>query len=232
MVEEDRVIVVGDLAGTSSSGRDKLNITPFPFPIVNVHPPGGHFVGAIPIIFATDILFPMTKLIVGLGNPGAEYAGTRHNLGFAVIDNIIAGKSSSPEISQKLQAIVYKLPGLILLKPQTFMNLSGVAVVQAVNFYKIDLNDLLVIHDDVDFELGEIKHQFDKSSAGNNGVDSIIKNLGSQAFHRLRLGIGHSQNPQMQTADHVLDKFLPEEKETAAKMIDRAAEVTLNWIKD
>lgn len=173
----------------------------------------------------------MTKLIVGLGNPGAEYAETRHNLGFAVIDKIIAGKSSSPEINKKMQGIVYKLPDLVLIKPQTFMNLSGVAVVQAVNFYKIDLNNLLVIHDDVDFELGEIKHQFDKSSAGNNGVDSIIKNLGSQAFHRLRLGIGHPKNPQMQTADHVLDKFSPEEKETAAKMVERAAEVAINWTK-
>lgn len=171
------------------------------------------------------------KLIVGLGNPGAEYAQTRHNLGFAVIDKIISGKSSSPEINKKMQGIVYKLPDVVLLKPQTFMNLSGVAVVQAVNFYKIDLNDLLVIHDDVDFELGEVKHQFDKSSAGNNGVDSIIKNLGSQAFHRLRLGIGHPQNPQMQTADHVLDKFSPEEKETAEKMVDRAAEVAVNWTK-
>ncbi len=174
----------------------------------------------------------MAKLIVGLGNPGAEYAETRHNLGFAVIDKIIAGKSSSPEINRKMQAIVYKLPDLVLVKPQTFMNLSGVAVVQAVNFYKINLNNLLVIHDDVDFELGEIKHQFDKSSAGNNGVDSIIKNLGSQAFHRLRLGIGHSQNTRMQTADHVLDKFLPEEKEIAKKMIERAAEVALNWTKE
>ncbi len=172
------------------------------------------------------------KLIVGLGNPGAEYADTRHNLGFAVIDEIVAGKASSPEISKKMQGIVYKLPDLILLKPQTFMNLSGIAVIAAINFYKIDLENLLVIHDDVDFELGEIKHQFDKSSAGNNGVESIIKSLGSQAFHRLRLGIAHSQNPQMQTADHVLDKFSKEEKDIVEKMIDRAAEVAINWTKE
>lgn len=213
-------------------GRDNSNITPFSFPIVNVHPRNGHVVTTIPILFTTDILITMTKLIVGLGNPGAEYAATRHNLGFAVIDKIIAGKASSPEISKKIQGIVYKLPDVVLIKPQTFMNLSGVAVVQAVNFYKIDLNNLLVIHDDVDFELGEIKHQFDKSSAGNNGIDSIIKNLGSQAFHRLRLGIGHSQNPQMQTADHVLDKFSSEEKEIVQKMVDRAAEVTFNWCNE
>lgn len=209
------------------------------------------------------------KLIVGLGNPGAEFAGTRHNLGFAVIDKIISGKAASPEITKlqngnvalhphpsdsasmlkhslhlsgnsvqvsgsfnkNLHGIVYKLPGIVLLKPQTFMNLSGIAAIAAVNFYKIDLENLLVIHDDVDFELGEVKHQFDKSSAGNNGVESIIKSLDSQAFHRLRLGIGHSQNPQMQTADHVLDKFSKEEKEIAEKMVDRAAEVALNWVE-
>ena len=167
------------------------------------------------------------KLIVGLGNPGTEYAGTRHNLGFEVVDKIISGKASSPEVNKKMQAMVYKLPGVILLKPQTFMNLSGVSVVAAVNFYKIDLNDLLVIHDDVDFELGDVKHQFDRSSAGNKGTESIIKSLNSQAFHRLRLGIGHSEGD---TADHVLDKFKPEEKEKVERMIERAVEVTQNWI--
>ena len=167
------------------------------------------------------------KIILGLGNPGVEYAATRHNLGFEVIDALVSGKKASPEVSKKLQAIVYKLPGVILLKPQTFMNLSGVSVVAAVNFYKIDLNDLLVIHDDVDFELGEVKHQFDRSSAGNKGVESIIKSLNSQAFHRLRLGIGHSD---LDTTEHVLQKFSDEDKEIANRMIERAAEVAGNWV--
>lgn len=166
------------------------------------------------------------KLIVGLGNPGAEYAGTRHNLGFEVIDALVSGKKASPEVNKKMQAIVYKLPDVILLKPQTFMNLSGVSVVAAVNFYKINLNDLLVIHDDVDFELGEVKHQFDRSSAGNKGVESIIKALNSQAFNRLRLGIGHSE---FETSDHVLQKFSAVEKEIVERMINRAAEVAQNW---
>jgi PTH1 family peptidyl-tRNA hydrolase len=147
-----------------------------------------------------------------------------------VIDALVAGKKSSPEVNKKFQAIIYKLDGTILLKPQTFMNLSGVSVVSAVNFYKIDLNDLLVIHDDVDFELGEVKHQYDRSSAGNKGVESIIKALNSQAFHRLRLGIGHSVSSE--TSDHVLDKFKPEEKEVAQRMVERATEVVLNWIID
>ncbi len=171
----------------------------------------------------------MQKLIVGLGNPGAEYANTRHNLGFRVIDKIVAGKTASPEISKKLSSIVYKLDDIILIKPQTFMNLSGKSVSETVNFYKIDLDSLLVVHDDVDFDLGEVKHQFDKSSAGNRGIESIIQSVGSQAFHRLRLGIGHSQNPNIETSDHVLDKFSPDEEEIVEKMISRAAEVALNW---
>lgn len=169
------------------------------------------------------------KLIVGLGNPGQEYAGTRHNLGFEVIDKIISGKTSSPEVSKKLDGIIYKLPDLILLKPQSFMNLSGKAVLSTLNFYKIPLENLLIIHDDVDFELGEVKHQFDKSSAGNRGVESIITTLGSQEFHRLRLGIGHSENGTTYTSNHVLEKFSESEQKTATKMLERAAEVSINW---
>lgn len=172
------------------------------------------------------------KLIVGLGNPGAEYAGTRHNLGFEVIDKIIAGKKVSPEISKKFEAIIYKLDDTILLKPQTFMNLSGRAVSSVANFYKINPENILIVHDDVDFELGGIKHQFDRSSAGNNGVESIINSLGTQAFHRLRLGIGHSNNQGQDTASHVLDRFTNEEKETVKKMIERASEVAVNWSKE
>ncbi|HSX58081.1 MAG TPA: aminoacyl-tRNA hydrolase [Candidatus Saccharimonadales bacterium] len=167
------------------------------------------------------------KLIVGLGNPGAEYVHTRHNLGFEVVDQLVAGKAESSGVNKKLESIVYKMGETILIKPQTFMNLSGVAVVAAVNFYKIDLNNLLVIHDDVDFELGEVKHQFDRSSAGHKGVESIVNSLGSQEFHRLRLGIGRSE---LETPDHVLDKFSDSEKEEVDKMITRAAEVATNWI--
>lgn len=167
------------------------------------------------------------RLIVGLGNPGPEYAGTRHNLGFEVIDRLVAGRATSSGVHKKLEAIVYKMGETILLKPQTFMNLSGVSVVAAINCYKIDLNDLLVIHDDIDFELGEVKHQYDRSSAGNHGVESIIKSLNSQAFHRLRLGIGRSDGD---TSDHVLAKFAESEKEIVEIMITRATEVANNWI--
>lgn len=171
------------------------------------------------------------KLIVGLGNPGQSYAGSRHNLGFEVIDKFVAAALISGEVSKKLEAIVYKDSEIILLKPQTFMNLSGRSVKAALDFYKINLDGLLVIHDDVDLELGEIKHQFDRSSAGHNGVTSIINHLGSQAFHRLRLGIGRPEHPGVDTAEWVLQKFSVGEKESVKQLIERAAEVVVNWSK-
>lgn len=169
------------------------------------------------------------KLIVGLGNPGEKYAGTRHNLGFDVIDKLVTGTVASPEVSKKFEAIVYKGQDIILLKPQTFMNLSGRSVKAALDFYKISLDDLLVIHDEVDLELGEIKHQFDRSSAGHNGVESVINNIGSQAFHRLRLGVGRGANPGVDIANFVLEKFEVGEREAVGTMVARAVEVATNW---
>jgi len=172
------------------------------------------------------------KLVVGLGNPGQEYANTRHNLGFEVVDKVVSGNVASPEVNKKLEAIVYKLNDAILIKPQTFMNLSGRAVKKTLDFYKIDPGNMLVVHDDVDLEFGDIRHQFDRSSAGHNGVESVIKSLGTQAFHRLRLGIGRGSNPNVDTTDFVLQKFSNEEKETAVRLVKRAAEVVENWLND
>jgi PTH1 family peptidyl-tRNA hydrolase len=172
------------------------------------------------------------KLIVGLGNPGSEYAGTRHNLGFEVVDKVVSGNIASPEVNKKLEAIVYKLPEAILVKPQTFMNVSGRSVKAILAFYKISPEKMLVVHDDVDLDLGDIRHQFDRSSAGHNGVESVISALGTQAFHRLRLGIGRSSNASIETADFVLQKFAPQEKEAAARLVERASEVVVNWLKE
>lgn len=169
------------------------------------------------------------KLIVGLGNPGSEYAGTRHNLGFEVVDKIVAGKIASPEMNKKINALVYKLGGVVLIKPQTFMNLSGRAVKAALDFYKIELTNLLVVHDEVDLEFGEIKHQYDRGSAGHNGVGSVVVALGSKEFHRLRIGVGRPENPSVETADFVLQKFPKEDKEVVQRLVARAAETTINW---
>ena len=169
------------------------------------------------------------KLIVGLGNPGAEYAGTRHNIGFEVVDKLVAGKVASPEINKKINALVYKIGRTLLIKPQTFMNLSGSSVKAALDFYKIELAELLVIHDEVDLEFGEIKHQFDRGSAGHNGVESIVVALGSKEFHRLRIGVGRPENPSIETADFVLQKFPKTDEEIVKRLVSRAAETALNW---
>lgn len=169
------------------------------------------------------------KLIVGLGNPGAAYAGTRHNIGFEVVDNIVAGKVVSPEMNKKINALVYKIGGIILIKPQTFMNLSGGSVKAALVFYKLESQDMLVVHDEVDLEFGEIKHQFDRGSAGHNGVESVIASLGTKEFHRLRVGVGRPDNPNIETADFVLQKFAKDDEVMVKRLVDRAAETAINW---
>ncbi|HUT22679.1 MAG TPA: ribosome biogenesis GTPase Der [Candidatus Bipolaricaulota bacterium] len=162
----------------------------------------------------------MTKLIVGLGNPGKEYESTRHNAGFTALDELkkeaqydfggwILDKKNQSWLSAG------RLDGnkIILAKPQTFMNNSGEAVQKLVKYYNIDLDNLLVIHDDVDFLLGEYKIQKSRSSAGQKGVQSIIDFLGSNDFHRLRLGIAREDKKKMgDTADFVLKKFTMAEK--------------------
>src|SRR5689334_19392192 len=138
------------------------------------------------------------KLIIGLGNPGKQYENTRHNAGFIILDEIRKAldfpefkfdNKFDAEISTgdyKLEAISYKL---ILAKPQSFMNLSGQAVKKIMDFYKIPVENIAVIHDDLDIELGKYKLSDDASAAGHNGVQSIIDHLGTQKFRRIRVGI-------------------------------------------
>jgi PTH1 family peptidyl-tRNA hydrolase len=150
------------------------------------------------------------KLIVGLGNPGKEYSRNRHNAGFIIVDEI-ASKNSLPwENSSKFDADVDISKDFILAKPQTFMNKSGEAVSKILNFYKIDLKDLYVIHDDVDLPFGEVKKQLGAGSAGHKGVESIIEKVGTQDFWRIRIGIGRpSDNTPVE--DWVLRDFNSEE---------------------
>lgn len=143
----------------------------------------------------------MLNLIVGLGNPGKKYQNTRHNLGFLFVD-----------FFQKYS------PSTKILKPQNFMNNSGLSVSKEINFYKINLNNLLVVHDDLDLPLGEWRLQFDRSSAGHNGVKSIIEHLNSQSFWRLRLGIGRPQNSPILPEDYVLLPFKREEIDIISKL--------------
>jgi len=172
------------------------------------------------------------KIAVGLGNPGEKYAFTRHNVGFMVIDELLSTYAASPQFNKKFDSIIYTLDKeRLLVKPQTFMNVSGKAVNRVANFYKLRPEELLIVHDDVDLEFGEIKHQFGRSSAGHKGVESIIEALGSDEFHRVRVGIDRPSIPTMEIEDWVLQRF-SEDKSEIKKVIKRAAEVVSNWLKE
>lgn len=167
------------------------------------------------------------KLIIGLGNPGKEYAGTRHNAGFMAIDFLAAKLGASFSLNKKFNAEIGESKigreKIILAKPQTFMNESGRAAQAICDFYKISPQDILVIHDDKDIALGISKTQTDRTSAGHNGVQSIIEHFGTQNFTRLRLGV-KSPTDIADTADFVLAKFSNEEKKILMEVIEKEIE--------
>ena len=135
------------------------------------------------------------KLIVGLGNPGEKYENTRHNIGFAVLDALLHKLTPVEKITwkenKKFNSKVARIGNLILAKPQTFMNASGIAVAKIANFYHIEPAEIWVIHDEIDLLLEGIRIVRGRGSAGHRGVESIIKELGTDEFVRFRLGIGH-----------------------------------------
>ncbi|MFA5127849.1 MAG: aminoacyl-tRNA hydrolase [Patescibacteria group bacterium] len=167
------------------------------------------------------------KLIIGLGNPGKEYVNTRHNAGFMALDYLADKLGASFTKNNKFNAEIAESKlgqeKAILAKPLTFMNESGRAVRAICDFYKISPSDVLVIHDDKDITLGESKTQTNRTSAGHNGVESIIGHLGTQEFTRLRLGI-KSPTDIMDTADFVLGKFTTEEKNILVEVIKKEIE--------
>lgn len=176
------------------------------------------------------------RLIVGLGNPGAPYRQTRHNLGFRVVDHLAtalgAAWKSEPDVISSLTAV--DDGKIFLIKPQSFMNDSGTPVQRFISFYKIPVNHLLVIHDDLDLPFGELRPAFDRGAAGHNGVSDIIEKLGSQAFHRLRIGIGSNRNINISAEDYVLQKFSTEENSLLIApqgAISKAAAWAMNWIR-
>jgi len=157
------------------------------------------------------------KIIVGLGNPGQEYAGTRHNVGFSIVDKIRADWNFPEfEMNKKFTAGIskgiFETKEILLAKPQGFMNLSGESVRALSDFYKLTADDILVVHDDLDIAVGKYKLATDSSSAGHNGVQNIIDNLGTQKFKRIRVGIGEVSEEgaikcRLGAHDFVLDKF-------------------------
>ena len=171
------------------------------------------------------------RIVVGLGNPGEKYAHTRHNIGFMVIDEILKDYVAGPKYNKKFEAIIYSLDkNRLLIKPQTFMNISGKTVNRVVNFYKIKPEDLLIVHDDVDLGFGEIKHQFGRGAAGHKGVQSIVDSLGSDQFNRVRVGIGRPKD-STEVEKWVLQGF-SEDKNKVDELIKKATEITVNWLKE
>jgi len=177
------------------------------------------------------------KLVVGLGNPGPKYAGTRHNVGFDAVD-LLARRhglewAAAPRGAEALVAN-WRMGGAIVAKPLTFMNLSGAAVVPLMQFYKIELADLLVVVDEVQLETGRIRIRPSGSAGGHNGLKSIIGSFGTDAFPRLRIGVGRPRNndTRRNLADHVLARFEADERELIADAIERAADASEAFIAD
>jgi peptidyl-tRNA hydrolase, PTH1 family len=149
----------------------------------------------------------MTKLVIGLGNPGSEYEHTRHNVGFRVVDKL-ASKLGWKWTERRNRAVLASgtigHEKVVLAKPITFMNLSGQAVGELVRWYKIQPEDVLVVYDDLDLPVGKVRLRSKGSAAGHNGLEDIIHHLHTNAFPRLRVGIGHPSNTRMSGKDYVL----------------------------
>lgn len=172
------------------------------------------------------------KLIVGLGNPGKEYDNTRHNIGFMAIDNYLknkAGDSFKTKFNGNYVDINVDGEKIIFLKPQKYMNLSGEVVKEFVNFYKIDIRDLLIISDDLDMPCGKIRLRERGSSGGHNGLKNIETHLGTTEYKRLKIGVGN--NKEINTKDYVLGHFNKEELDIISSTIETTQSVIDDFLK-
>ncbi len=171
------------------------------------------------------------KAIVGLGNPGSQYRGTRHNVGFEVVEQL-ARRASIDFESAPAEALIAKWrrpdEAILLIKPLTFMNLSGQAVGELARYFKIDVADLIVVVDEVHLPLGKLRARAKGSAGGHNGLKSIIAHLGDE-FARLRLGVGRGGD-QRNLADHVLTRFEKDEAAEVERMTTRAADAAEMFI--
>lgn len=151
------------------------------------------------------------KLIVGIGNPGKEYINTRHNIGFMVLDNYDSSLIWKKDKDAYVAQTIVNEEKVLLLKPLTYVNLSGNAVSRIAHYYKIAASDILVVHDDLDLPSGSFRLKYNSSSGGHNGIKSIISCLGTQEFGRLKIGISNNKNSD--TKDYVLAKLSKKEIE-------------------
>lgn len=182
----------------------------------------------------TPVLQEAPFILVGLGNPGREYRGNRHNVGFMTIDRLseaFAIKIGKVQAKALVGSGQWEGRKIILMKPQTYMNLSGDAIGSLLRYYKVPLAQLLVAHDDLDLPVGVIRLRPGGGSAGQKGVASTIHKVGTQNFPRLRIGIGRPPG-QMSAADYVLQDFSKADQEIINPTIDRAVEAVKVFIRD
>jgi len=174
------------------------------------------------------------KVIVGLGNPGRQYEGTRHNVGFAVVDYLAAAPAAGP-FRRRFEAQVAELTEggeqLLLVKPETFMNLSGEAVRKVIDFYKVEVKDVLVVCDDIALPLGKLRARARGSDGGQKGLRSIGQHLGTEEYSRLRVGIG-APGEHADASDHVLSRFKPGERAVVEDAVAAAAQAVLLWLRE
>jgi len=165
---------------------------------------------------------PSIRLVAGLGNPGSEYAATRHNIGFMVVDQLAAQFGSTWENSTKWDVQIAKCGNVFLAKPMSYMNRSGHALLTIAQFYKIQPPQILVVLDDTALPLGRLRLRAGGGSGGHNGLESVIVQFGTEEIPRLRIGIGEA--PPAASVDYVLGRFFEEEKPIVRSAIDRAVE--------
>ena len=173
-------------------------------------------------------------IVVGLGNPGQKYEHTRHNTGFRVLDKLSAtlgAKVNRSRFKALTDTVTIAGQKVLLMKPQTFMNASGLSVEPAASFYKVPVDHVIVVFDDISLPVGKIRIRAEGSAGGHNGLKSINSTLGSQNYPRVKVGVGAKPHPDYDLADWVLGKFTPKEEKDLAPALDHAAEAVEEIIR-
>lgn len=170
------------------------------------------------------------KLIAGLGNIGDKYCFTRHNAGFMVLDKLAFDNNFSFREESKLKCFLAKSNDIIYIKPTTFMNLSGEAVRAVMDYYKIDVKDILIVYDDIALDLGRIRFRANGSDGGHNGIKSVIKHIGTKEFYRLKIGIG--PQPNIPSENYVLQNFPKDQLETLKDVLKKSDEAIKFYLEN